>query len=127
MEAITTLIIGKDSSDTCVKHLDEWIEPIKKKVYEKHFKGPNNAPVVLNNFIGELSRLNIQVCFALREQNVNTRDATLKGLGWPDELIACTKHTNVRTDVTDRLELWCKTYTLNSEHLTTQKINNELS
>jgi hypothetical protein len=116
-----------DSSDTCIKHLDKWIEPIKKKIYEKHVKGPSNTPVVLQNFINNMKTLHNEVCSALQEPDLALRDEKLKNLGWPDELIDCTKDTGVRTDVKDRLKLWCKTFTLNSELLTDLKVNNEIS
>jgi hypothetical protein len=116
-----------DSSDTCIKHLDKWIEPIKKKIHEKHIKGPSNTPVVLQNFINNMGTLHNEVCLALREPDVAVRDGELKRIGWPDELIECTKDTGVRTEVKDRLKLWCKTFTLNSELLTDLKQNNEMS
>jgi len=116
-----------DSSDTCIKHLDKWIEPIKKKIHEKHIKGPSNTPVVLQNFINNMGTLHNEVCSALREPDVTVRDGELKRIGWPDQLIECTKDTGVRTEVKDRLKLWCKTFTLNSELLTDLKQNNEIS
>jgi hypothetical protein len=113
-------------SDTCVKHLDAWIEPLKKKIHEENIKGPNNSPEVLNDFIDEMSKVEIRIRFALKEPNENMRNNTLKHLGWPDELIECTKDIAVRTEILDRLNLWCRTYTLRSDLLTVQKENNEI-
>jgi hypothetical protein len=120
-------LMTDDSSDTCIKHLDKWIEPIKKKIHEKHIKGPTNTPVVLQNFINNMTTLHNDVCSALREPDMAVRDRELKRIGWPDQLIECTKDTGVRTEVKDRLKLWCKTFTLNSELLTDLKVNNEMS
>jgi hypothetical protein len=120
-------LMTDDSSDTCIKHLDKWIEPIKKKIHEKHIKGPTNTPVVLQNFINNMTTLHNDVCSALREPDMAVRDGELKRIGWPDQLIECTKDTAVRTEVKDRLKLWCKTFTLNSELLTDLKVNNEMS
>ena len=120
-------LMTDDSSDTCIKHLDKWIEPIKKKIHEKHIKGPTNTPVVLQNFINNMTILHNDVCSALREPDMVVRDGELKRIGWPDQLIECTKDIGVRTEVKDRLKLWCKTFTLNSELLTDLKVNNEMS
>lgn len=120
-------LMTDDSSDTCINHLDKWIEPIKKKIHEKHIKGPTNTPVVLQNFINNMTTLHNDVCSALREPDMAVRDRELKRIGWPDQLIECTKDIGVRTEVKDRLKLWCKTFTLNSELLTDLKVNNEMS
>ena len=120
-------LMTDDSSDTCINHLDKWIEPIKKKIHEKHIKGPTNTPVVLQNFINNMTTLHNDVCSALRESDMAVRDRELKRIGWPDQLIECTKDIGVRTEVKDRLKLWCKTFTLNSELLTDLKVNNEMS
>ena len=106
--------------ESSLKALDDWIIPRKKEIHEKNIKGPRNTPAVLQNYMNELEQLNNNICRALREPDVNVRDSTLKALGWPDDLIECTKEINARTDVKDRLEKWCKTYTQNAELLTRQ-------
>jgi len=125
MEVITNIFSSK-SDDECLKKLDAWIEPIKKNIHEKNIKGPNNTPVVLENFINAMKNEYNKVYIAITNKNEQTRDSMLKSFGWPDDLINCTKDVTTRTDVIDRLKLWCNTYTLNADLLTRQTIHKEI-
>ena len=113
--------------DICIQRLDQWIVPKKREIHEKHIKAPNNSPLVLQNYMNELKQLYNDVCLAFRESDSEARDTKLRSLGWPDDLIECTKEINTRTDVADRLKLWCKTYTQNPELLNEQIQNNEIT
>jgi hypothetical protein len=126
MNVINELITGT-SSDDCIHLLDEWIKPIKKMNYDKHIKSPKNTPIVLEQFINNMIDLYDNICIIFREEDINIRDEKLKKIGWPDKLIECSKNIIVRTNIKDRLKLWCKTFTLDSKFLTVLKQNNEIS
>lgn len=99
----------------CIKLLDDWIKSKKEPIYEQNFKSPENAPDSLVNYKRELMNL----CNSLRKAIWSNTTADLEKLGWPYELIECSKNANMRLEMCDRLKQWLITFpnVKNAKHL----------
>lgn len=105
----------EDQESICLIELDAWIKTKKDIVYERNFKGPNNASSVLQIYRDEL----IVLCSKIKKSIWSNDLTLLKNLGFNDQLIECSRNANMRLEMCDRINKWLITYpnVKNAKHL----------
>lgn len=91
-----------DEYTKCLTVLAAWVKTKKNELYDKNIKSPANQENVLANFEKECGLLG-----ELLLQNLNSENEdTLRKLGWPEDLMECIKHPDVRWVLCDEVENW---------------------
>jgi len=94
------------SDEGCLGLLDEWILKQKNNIYEQNIKGPTNNSDTIIKYLETLTNLSNKLHQAITNRNIDF----LVSCGWPESLIGCINHINMRTDIKDRIKLWFETY-----------------
>ena len=89
-------------SEGCLKLLDKWIISQKDSIYDENIKGPNNKGEVISNYYATLKNMSLELRQAIRSRNATV----LTSLGWPEELVDCINHANMRVEIEDRIVKW---------------------
>ena len=88
--------------EDCIQLLDVWIKEHKDRIYNENIDTSKDDPSVIQEYEDTLANLAYQLIRAVEKEDENT----LRELGWPDELINCSKDSSTQIVIIHRIELW---------------------